>query len=319
MAKASKKSPAPRDKNSKLRHEHVAGQQWGVIGCRQLADCGVSTSTASRWRAKSRLQVIYPGVCAYGHSSIPVEGQLLAALLYAGPDSVLSHSTAAWWWGLIEHQPRDIEVSVPRRVACRPGLVVHQRSRIDATRHRRFAITTVPQTLRDFSATATPIEARHALAKADYLRLFDPAAVRAVCGQGRPGSATLREALDRHEPRLARTRSWLELEFIPFCESAGIPLPEVNENVEGWTVDALWRRERVVVELDGYDNHSTRGQMERDRREELQLRAAGFLVIRYTRHQVVHEPELVAADLLTRLHERGGSEPGPGSVARLAS
>jgi very-short-patch-repair endonuclease len=60
----------------------------------------------------------------------------------------------------------------------------------------------------------------------------------------------------------------------------------------------------VVVELDGYDNHSTRGQMERDRRKELELRVAGFLVIRYTRAQVVREPERVAADLLARLAER---------------
>jgi very-short-patch-repair endonuclease len=44
--------------------------------------------------------------------------------------------------------------------------------------------------------------------------------------------------------------------------------------------------------------------MERDRRKELDLRAVGFLVIRYTRDQVVHQPELVAADLIARLAER---------------
>jgi len=59
--------------------------------------------------------------------------------------------------------------------------------------------------------------------------------------------------MDRHEPRIALTRSELERRFLALCESAGLPLPEVNAVVEGWTVDALWCRERVVVELDGRD------------------------------------------------------------------
>ena len=67
--------------------------------------------------------------------------------------------------------------------------------------------------------------------------------------------------------------------------------------VEGWTVDALWRAERVVVELDGRDNHSSPGQMERDRRKDLQLRAAGYMVVRYTWAQLVFEAQAVMADL----------------------
>ena len=59
-----------------------------------------------------------------------------------------------------------------------------------------------------------------------------------------------------------------------------------------------------MVELDGYDNHSSRAQIKRDRRKELELRAAGFLVIRYTWEQIVHQPEVVAADLLAALASR---------------
>jgi very-short-patch-repair endonuclease len=183
-------------------------------------------------------------------------------------------------------------------------LVVHRRSHLNSARHRRFPITSVAQTLLDFAAEARLLDVRRALAQADYCRLLDPDEVHAVLGQGRRGTATLRAAFERHEPTLARARSWLEVAFVPLCESAGIPLPEINVGVAGWTVDALWREERVVVELDGYDNHSTRAQMERDRRKELDLRAAGFLVIRYTRDQIVDQPEIVAADLIARLAER---------------
>jgi hypothetical protein len=284
----------------------IAGRQWGVIGARQLRACGVTSSTAGRWLRTERLHVIHHTVYTLGHRFVPVEGHLVGALLYAGRDAVLSHRTAAWWWGLVPEQPPVIEVTAPRRVRRSNGIVVHRRKDLEPTRHRRFPITTVPQTLLDYAATANPDEVRRALAQADYRRLLDPEAVRAVLGQGRAGTARLRAALERHEPRLARTRSWLEEVFIPLCESAGIPLPEINVRVAGWTVAALWRQERLVVELDGYDNHSTRGQMERDRRKELELRAAGFLVIRYTSHQVTEQPELVAADLLARLQERRG-------------
>ncbi len=62
-------------------------------------------------------------------------------------------------------------------------------------------------------------------------------------------------------------------------------------------VDALWRRQRVVVELDGHGAHGARAQFERDRKRELRLRADGLVVIRYTWRQVTGEAETVTADL----------------------
>src|SRR5436309_6406350 len=115
MGEGSSNRPAPRDDCATLRAAKVAGGQWGVIGHRQLLACGISKSTAARWRAAGRLHTVHPGVSAYGHPSIPIEGRLVAALLYAGDGSVLSHRTAAWWWGLIDERPSRIEVSRPAR------------------------------------------------------------------------------------------------------------------------------------------------------------------------------------------------------------
>jgi very-short-patch-repair endonuclease len=74
------------------------------------------------------------------------------------------------------------------------------------------------------------------------------------------------------------------------------------------TVDALWREQHLVVECDGYDGHGSRAQIERDRRRELRLRAAGFRVLRYTWSQITLEPALVIADLRAAL--AGVSRPG---------
>jgi hypothetical protein len=73
----------------------VAAAQWGVIGLRQLRECGVAKSTVADWANAGRLHRRYPGVYTVGHPSLPVEGELTAALLAAGPDAVLSHATAA--------------------------------------------------------------------------------------------------------------------------------------------------------------------------------------------------------------------------------
>jgi very-short-patch-repair endonuclease len=59
---------------------------------------------------------------------------------------------------------------------------------------------------------------------------------------------------------------------------------------------------RLVVELDGEDNHSSRGQVRRDRRKEMDIRAAGFRVVRYSAEQVFERPGEVIVDV-RRLRE----------------
>jgi hypothetical protein len=303
---------ACRGQNASVRAAEVASAQWGVISLRQLRDCGVNADAAERWRRAGRLHTVHRGVYALGHPTIPIEGRLVAGLLHAGLGAVLSHATAAWWWGLINPEPAVIDVSAPGRCGSLDRVRVHHPRVIDGTRWRRLPITTVPRTLLDLAAEASIDLLRRALAQADYRQLLRVDDVAAVCGHGRPGSALLRKALERHEPRLAMTRSELERLFLALCEAAGIVLPEVNVVVEGWTVDALWRHERVVVELDGRDNHSSAGQIDRDRRKDLQLRAAGYVVLRYTWAQVVYEPAAVIADLLAALSS-AGRWAGPGS------
>jgi predicted transcriptional regulator of viral defense system len=284
-----------------VRAAAVAGAQWGVIGARQLMDCGISGRTARRWRAEGKLHPLHRGVYALGHPSIPVEGRLVAALLSVGPEAVLSHATAAWWWGLTLTEPFRIHVSSPGRARSTPAICIHHPRHHERTRLRRFPITPVPRTLLDFASHSSLSEVRRALAEADYKGLLNVEELKAVLTRGRPGAGKLRRALKTHEPRLALTRSAPERRFLALCERAGIPTPEVNARVGRMTVDALWRPERLVVEVDTYGTHGSPQRMERDRRRELHLRAAGYRVVRYTDVQINQQPELVAADLSQQL------------------
>lgn len=294
----------PRARQAKPAVAALAGRQWGVVARTQLERAGVGRMTVSRWLQDGHLHRLYPGVYAVGHRALSVEGRLAASLLHAGPGAMLSHATAAWWWGLWETAPARIHVSAPGRRRSVPGLAVHGRRQLERVWHRRLPVTTVAQTLLDLATDAAPRALRRALAEAEYQRLVALDAVAAVARRGVAGSAALNSALTRHRPELALTRSRLEERFLALCEAEAIPLPQVNVAVCGLEVDALWEPQRTTVELDGGAAHGTPAAVERDRRRDLLLRAAGFIVLRYSRGQVTTLPKAVAADLQRTLAPR---------------
>jgi hypothetical protein len=292
-----------RDWNAKLRR--LAERQAGRVAWWQLRAIGVANQTIVRSAESGYLCQVLPRVYAVGHRAPSVEADLWAAVLYAGPGAMLSHATALWWRGLIDNRPWPIQVATPRRCRSLTGIRVYARRTCGRVPHKGLPTTTLEQALLDFAAVAPPERLRYALANADYHKVLNIPALRVIAGTGRQGSTKLRSAIRRHEPRYAHTRSWLERLFIPLCERAGIPLPDFNVEIQGVLVDAVWREQRLVVELDGKDNHSSWAQIQNDRSKELRLRAGGFDVVRYGTRQVEDEPALVEADVLTQLRRRG--------------
>jgi very-short-patch-repair endonuclease len=276
----------------------LADLQWGRVSWRQLCELGTPRVKVARWIRDGYLRRVLPHVYAVGHVAGSIEADLIAAILYAGPSAMLSHATALWWHGLLEIRPAWIQVSTRRCCVSRPGITVHARRAVHLIHHRRLPTTTVSQALLDFASTAPPEKVIQALAEADYRRVLDPAELRALRG---PGRATLMRALSRHTPELARTKSQLERAFRALCRRGNIPPYKVNHRLCGITVDAFWPELGVVVELDGIQGHTTPAQMRRDRRRDLRLRAAGFVVLRYSYDQVVREPDAVLADLRAAL------------------
>jgi hypothetical protein len=164
------------------------------------------------------------------------------------------------------------------------------------------AVTPFAQTIRDYAAKAPLSKVRLALAQADFEGGLDLPAIEAELRHGRHGAAKLRQALERHQPALARANSGLEIELFELCEDNDLPLPELNGRAMGWDVDALWREQRVAVELDGPGNHRSPAQIRRDRHKEWDLRAATFVVLRYSDEQIHDHSRAVVLELTQTLN-----------------
>jgi predicted transcriptional regulator of viral defense system len=290
----------PSDSRTKADADAVgqlAESQDGVVGRQQLQRNGLSGTMIARWLQAGRLHRIHPHVYALGHRALSLRGRLWAALLYAGPDAVFSHSTAAWLWSLIDAEPKRIHITVPGRRRSLPEVRVHHSRQVAALHCRGFRVTSVARTLVDFGTMIGSRQLRRALAEADFRGLLDTREVDAVLKRGRPGSKALRAALQSHMPQLAKTLSLLEQRFLEVCESAGLQLPEINARIGRMRVDAIWRDQMLAVELDGTAAHSGPAAMKRDRRRELALRDEGFRVVRYSWDQVTRQSREVAADL----------------------
>ena len=283
----------------------VAGRQFGRVSWAQLRGLGVSPGTVGRWVATGYLIPVLPRVYAVGHQADDERARLFALVLLAGPGAALSHLTAAYRRGWVRYPGTAIHVSTRRQIRAAPGGVrLHGRRAVDRELVEGIPCTTVTQTLLDLAASEPAALVSRALAQLDFERALDPAAIRAVCACGRPGSAVLSRALETYMPALAVTRSELEDELLRLCRRHRIPLPEVNAVVHGVEVDAYWPAASLVVELDGGANHSSAAQRNRDQRRALALRAHGVRVVRYTHHQVFREASEVAADLDRELARR---------------
>jgi very-short-patch-repair endonuclease len=124
----------------------------------------------------------------------------------------------------------------------------------------------------------------------------------------------IRDALTRRaSARLAAylgdetpTQSELEDRFLRLCARHRIPRPLTQQGRRP-RLDFVWPRERVVVEVDGWEAHRTRAAFQRDRTTTNALQLDGFLVLRFTWEDVNRRPATVAGQVRRAL---GLDQPG---------
>jgi very-short-patch-repair endonuclease len=259
---------------------------------RQAKTMGIDRAAVLRRVTSGQLHVVHRGVYAVGHEGLSQEGRWMAAVLGCGEGAVLSHISAAALWDLLRQTPGPVHVSVPTRNGRRQraGIRLHRCASLGAvppsfdtepngaspllTVRHGIPVTTPARTVADLETSVEPRLARRARRQAEL-----------ACYSLGPGG-----------PR-RRTRSDFEDDFLDLCRAHGLPRPQVNVQIGRWTVDFIWPDRRLAVETDSYRFHRGSVAFEDDHARDLDLRARGVEVRRFTERQIHLEPLRVAADL----------------------
>lgn len=264
----------------------LAGRQHRVLARAQLRQLGFSEDQID-WRIKRGwLRPLHRGVYQVGPGAPGREGHWMAATLAIGEGAALSHRSAAELWSLIPGCSASMHVIAPgtngRRSRAR--LIVHRFKRpVEMTCKRRIPVTTPLRTLRDIEPTIDRLTFDRAVAQAQRLRLCT------------------KDELDALFPIHTPTQNEFERRFLELCAHHAIPRPQCQAELGPYHPDFLWPAQRLIVETDGHATHGTRTAFEDDRARDVELKARGYTVLRFTWLQLIERPEWVADNVLEAL------------------
>jgi very-short-patch-repair endonuclease len=234
----------------------------------------------------------------------------MAAVLASGPEALLSHWSAAHLWMIRPNSRTRIDVTVAHR--SRSSKPIHRHISLvpedERTVVEGIPVTTVPRTILDLAATESADTIENLLRESEFRHLTDRLSLPDLIARyrGKRGIRKVQLALDRlKEDPVGTKRSPLEERFAPFLRRHRLPLPRFNDWIvlgdKRYQVDCHWPDLRQIVELDGWDGHSTRTAFREDRARDRRLAAAGYRITRITWNQLDDEADEIAADLRSLL------------------
>jgi hypothetical protein len=282
----------------------IAGRQHGVVARRQLMGEGFSRHVVQDRITSGHLTRIHRGVYAVGHRKLTLKGVWMAAVLACGPKALLSHRAALGLWDVRRSESGAIDVTVPGCAGRRgrAGIRVHMSEMLletDAAEVDGIPVTSLAWTVVDFAGIAQRQQLRSVLEalerRGDYIgRELDDLFERTP---NRKGVKSLRAVIADMTGPAPWLQSELEEYFRDLHAGSGLPPYEANVMVEGEVVDVLWRKERLIVELDGFTFHKSRAKFKSDRRLDAKMQVAGYRVLRLTQDRLVNEADVVFAEI----------------------
>jgi len=291
--------------------------QHSVVTRRQLRSVGRTDDEIDQELSTGRLLREGPGAFRPWGVKRDWKMRASAAVLSARAPALISHRSAAWLYGIDEHQPGIIDITVPRhrRPKSRPGVQFHESRQFDVATANAgvrdlLPVTGVARTILDSCSVVPSLperldlfdEARR-LKLADWDELWDCLIVHT--GRGRRGLRRYRDVLlTRDGTAPAGTKFARRVGLL--LESAGVPTPVYEHPVPHpagtYFLDLAYLAPRkVAVECIGRIGHDFERAFEMDpvRRNRLQL--LGWIVIEVTWRRFVNDPESVIAEVVQAL------------------
>jgi very-short-patch-repair endonuclease len=298
----------------------ILDRQYQVISRSQVLATGMpERALGYRLRAGGPWQRLLPGVYLVVTGTPTGDQRDIAALLYAGPGSVLTGAAALRLWGVRAPYTSTIDVLIPvlKQRKSQGFVRIHASTRMPeetfAVGPRRLAplARAVGDTARTLSKLA---DVRALVAAVVQQKKCTPGMLAAELENGPvQGSALLRIAVG---DVFAGTRSNPEADLKDLLVRAKLPMPEFNAQLFAdqefiGSPDAWWQHAGVAGEVDSSEYHLSPEDHERTLARDRRMRKYGINVLHFTPRQIRTEPAEVIATIKAALAAANFHPPVP--------
>jgi hypothetical protein len=282
-------------------------EQFGVVSRAQALECGVSRGRLDHLvRPGGRWQRILPGVYVMTNGAVSADQRAMAALLYAGPKSLLTGAAAVRRHRLNCAGLNQVDVLVPDDVRVRSAgyvrIIRTGRMPDRCCRTRRIRFVLLPRAVADATRPMTSLgDVRAVVAEAIKKGGCDTASLVAELNEGPvAGSRFFRVVL---RECIAGSRSAAEADLMTLIDRSDLAAPMYN--AELYTADgtflgianAWWQRAGVVAEVDARRFHLGPADYGRTLMRHNRMAAHGISVLRFLPDTVKSEPSTVIRNL----------------------
>ncbi len=300
----------------------LLASQRGVLSRSQaLANVTSAHGLQHRLRPGGAWQRLLPGVYLTTTGQPTREQLRVAAVLYAGPRSLITGRAALAFHGIRGPKAGAVDVLVPASssVTSRSFVVVHRTRRLPELWAHDLALRYVlpARAIGDSLRTLCQLgDARTVVASAVQQRLCTVRDLATELAERHdPGDVLLRQVLAEVA---AGIRSAPEGELRELIMNSGLPEPLYNADLylDGKFLarpDVWWPHAGVAVEVDSMEWHLLPGDWQQTMRRGRRMTAAGIFVVHVTPGQLRDEPQQVIQDITSAL-ERG--RPAAGITTR---
>jgi hypothetical protein len=300
----------------------LIAKQQGVLSRSQALEAGLGRGAIQRRLDSGEWQRLHPGVYRMRGAPPSWEQKLMAATLWAGPESAVSHRSAAALWkldGIDPHGLVEVTTARSRNTDVPQGITLHRTKLLtpsDAGWLGALRVTGLARTIIDLGAVvADPamVEAamESALRRDEQLFARMKERLDILGGHGRRGAGVLRELLALRDPNAAPTEGMFETLIERLLRRAGIEMPV--RQYEVWDgdefiarIDFAWLTvtPHLGLEPRGYWCHSGRAKFQRDTDRANALARTRWHIIYATWEDLVRRPEKILEPLQEYLDGR---------------
>lgn len=278
-----------------VRLVQILERQDDLVAWWQLLELDWPRTTINEWVRRHGWRSIHKGVYAVFRGELTQRQRWIAAVLTA-PGTALCGLSAGAVHGY--HGRAGAFETVVRRGSggkrTYPGLLVSRSTTLDGhlTRVDGLPVVVAERGLVDLAPLLGEWELRRAFREASRLSCLTADSLAKTLN-GQRGTALLADLCDRYATiPYHRCRSDAESRGLEILHDAGIEPPAVNVKVNGPRPDFTWRRQKLIIEVDGAQFHEFADE---DEAKAAKWQAVGYRVRRISSDDVYARPERLVA------------------------